>query len=295
MKYGLPLSVLGHFIVFVSGFLFWTVTPRTYPVRVTEISLENLQIGEVRNLSEIIEQSPDAEEETDEAPAEVEDEIVEPEPPRPQETSPPEQQDLPTESVPELIEDPIPEPTPEPKASPTPKPTPKPTPTANVRQDDPKPKEKSFDDLLNDVAADLPDDTKKPKQLQTKPATGSLENYGDQKARDAAGEGTGNQGLVIDWVKATIKDRGCWRSVSDLPDWERLDVTITFQLDSRGRLSKPPTRVAPKFIPPSDQYMNIASDRAIRAIRECEPFSMPEEKYYLWQNQDIKLTFDEQF
>lgn len=283
MKYGLPLSVIGHVIVAASGLFFWTSSDfepafDSYQV----ISLENLELGEFRNVSEIAERAPEPEDEAEDViDNDSENEEAEPEP----EAPPPEPQPVPEESIP----------TPEVTPDPEPEPEPEPTPPPKTRQATSQPEQPSLDDLLNDTDDKLRDiDPDRNQGQQKRNSSNPLTDSG-QAPRQMAGEGTGNSILVRDMVVSQIKQRECWVGVTELPDWEKLVVEISFQLDSRGRISKAPERIRPRNIPNNDRYMNIASDRAIRAIKECEPYNLPEDKYYLWQNTSIELTFDEKF
>lgn len=289
MKYGLPLSVIGHVIVAASGLFFWTSSEfepafDSYQV----ISLENLELGEFRNVSEIAEQAPQPEDDAEDViQNNSENEEAEPEPEP--EAPPPEPQPIPEETIP------TPDVTPDPEPEPEPTPEPTPTPPPKTRQAKEQPEKPSIDDLLNDTDEKLRDiDPDRNQGPQKRNSSNPLTDAGNAP-RQMAGEGTGNSILVRDMVVSQIKQRECWVGVTELPDWEKLVVEIRFQLDSRGRISKAPERIRPRNIANNDRYMNIASDRAIRAIRECEPYDLPEDKFYLWQNTNIELTFDEEF
>ena len=100
---------------------------------------------------------------------------------------------------------------------------------------------------------------------------------------------------MVDLVKAHIIQSDCKRSIKDLPGWENLDVSVTFRLDSKGRVSRAPKVTKSARPIGGDIYMKAAAESALRSITFCEPYPLPEEQYDLWQNQDIILNFDETF
>lgn len=295
MKYSLPVSIIAHVAIAASGMFVWSVTPDEFIPEPIVVRLENIELGDEVDIKEIV--KPDVQpEEKDEGKAEdepIEDETPEPEDLR-EETK---TKDTSTDDIiPDLTDDkPPPEPTPSPSPTPTLTPTPTPSKKPIVEERTKGNEKPSLDDLLadtEDLLKDLQKETKpKKKQVQRK----ELKDQGTDKPRNSAGKNEGNQARVIDVIKSQIKQRECYRSVKDLPDWEKLDVTIRFQLDSKGRISKPPERIEPKSIDSHSRLILVASERAIRAIQLCAPFNLPEEEYDLWKNEDIILTFDEAF
>ncbi|MEZ6022615.1 MAG: cell envelope integrity protein TolA [Hyphomonadaceae bacterium] len=91
--------------------------------------------------------------------------------------------------------------------------------------------------------------------------------------------------------------RRCWRMPVDLPDPERLVVTVEFELNRNGTLNGQPRVTSPRnytFDPP----MRAAADSALRAVRQCDPYPFPDdpvvgEHYQLWREQ--QLVFSTQF
>ncbi len=303
MKYSLPASLLAHALVAASGMFAWSVAPRDDFKEIVDIRLEGIDLGEFTDISEIV--KPEVKQ-GEEDKGDPEDDPTDQETPAPDEVKTDNKAVEPddTEAVPDLDDikpepTPTPSPTPTPTPTPTKTPTPTPTPTKKPLVEERKEKtEKKPDlnDLLSDTEDLLKDLTAKPKkETKTKTQRKELEDLSDTGPRDAAGKKTGNQAAVIDVLRAQMKERECYRSVSDLPNWEDLDVTIRFQLDSKGRISKAPVRIAPKSIDSHDRFILVASERAIRAIQLCAPFNLPEDDYDLWRNQNIDLTFDESF
>ena len=79
----------------------------------------------------------------------------------------------------------------------------------------------------------------------------------------------------------------------DLPDPERLVVTVRFTLNRNGTLNGQPEVISPRnytFDPP----MRTAVEAALRAVRTCDPFPFADDPvvgdhYEIWQ--DTEYTF----
>lgn len=87
--------------------------------------------------------------------------------------------------------------------------------------------------------------------------------------------------------------RSCWQSPSDLPDPERLVVTLRFELNEDGTLRGPPRVVSPRNYA-FDRHMRTAIERAVRAVRTCAPYPfaadpMLADRHDVWDEQE--LTF----
>jgi len=65
--------------------------------------------------------------------------------------------------------------------------------------------------------------------------------------------------------------RHCWRMPSDLPNPQRLRVTVTFELNEDGALRGEPRVVSPTRYR-SDTPMRTAVERALDAVRTCSPY-----------------------
>lgn len=296
MKYGLPISILVHVIVGFSGAAFWVTAPVYDVPDIVEIRLEGIELGETTNLSEVVKPAPEIEEEappeeiTDEA---EEDEIQPVEQEAPPEAPPEEEAENALPDFEEKEEESEPEVKPEPEEEETPPPEEKKE-TPNVRKSNSG--EKSLDDLFGETEKLLNDINTDPNPQRNQTANKKvLEDQQDVAPRKAVGDRESNTASVKDYIRAQIEERKCWRSVKDLPDWERLQVTIRIRLDAKGKVIRGPERVRPSFIPSNDKFMFVAEDRAIRAINLCDPFDMPEEDYDLWRNEDIDVVFAERF
>jgi len=117
---------------------------------------------------------------------------------------------------------------------------------------------------LTDLA-DLIDRSKKEKGRTN--AGASAAERGDNP-RDAIGAGTDMTASESDAIKSAI-ERNRQRFI-DLPNYERLRVTIEVRINADGSLAGAP-RVVRTSLPQSDPYMRTAVERSIRAILVSEP------------------------
>ncbi|MCI4643844.1 MAG: hypothetical protein MRY64_03570, partial [Hyphomonadaceae bacterium] len=100
------------------------------------------------------------------------------------------------------------------------------------------------------------------------------------EARRGAGEQTGNTAAVTALISQQMFY--CWDDVDDLPNPERLNVTIKMQLSRDGSIKDGPDLVNPARPPIGDRSMGVAIERALRAARKCAPYRLPEgaDEYY---------------
>jgi hypothetical protein len=80
----------------------------------------------------------------------------------------------------------------------------------------------------------------------------------------------------------------------DLPDPERLVVTVEFDLNRNGTLNGQPRVTNPRNYT-FDPYMRVAAENALRAVRQCDPFPFADDPvlrdhYELWREPEV--TFD---
>jgi hypothetical protein len=85
----------------------------------------------------------------------------------------------------------------------------------------------------------------------------------------------------------------CWRMPVDLPNPDRLVITVQFELDRNGRL-----RGQPRVTNPPNYRMNpamgAAGEAALRAVRMCDPYPFPNDPavgqhYEAWDQ--LEYTF----
>jgi hypothetical protein len=130
-----------------------------------------------------------------------------------------------------------------------------------------------------DNAADAP--WRQPRSLEEQ-ATGNAEPrmaYGAPEGRDS--RMSANE---IDAFRAQISK--CWTPPVGGLGSDRIVVKLRIGLREDGSLAHPP-EVANQAASP---FFRPAAESAIRAVMQCQPYTMPAEKYDQWR--DMLLTFD---
>ncbi|MEZ5998830.1 MAG: cell envelope integrity protein TolA [Hyphomonas sp.] len=105
-----------------------------------------------------------------------------------------------------------------------------------------------------------------------------------QQTRQGAGERRGNTASLQAAMRRQIYV--CWRGVSDLPPEDQIDVEMRVSLNRDGSLKGNVELVTPRSRPVGRS--GIAVDVALRAVRKCAPYQLPEDDYELWK--DINVT-----
>ncbi len=90
----------------------------------------------------------------------------------------------------------------------------------------------------------------------------------------------------VDGFRAQM--RRCWSPPSGAREAANLVVSIRLSLTPTGMISAGP--VVANRAQLGDPFFRAAAESVLRAIRRCQPFKMPVEKYKSWR--DIELTFD---
>lgn len=111
------------------------------------------------------------------------------------------------------------------------------------------------------------------------------------------GLGTAERVAIEDRASALVARhlQRCWRVPDDLPDPERLVVTVTFQISRNGALMGQPRVTAPRNYT-FDPAMSEAVNRAMRAVRQCDPFEtlsedpVVGEHYEIWRDQEVTFS-----
>lgn len=80
----------------------------------------------------------------------------------------------------------------------------------------------------------------------------------------------------------------CWSPPSGARDADDLRILVRLSLTPGGGISAGPVVVNRSRL--GDPFFRAAAESVLRAIRRCQPFAMPVEKYAAWRN--IELTFD---
>ena len=267
MRAGLSLSVLLHAGVALSGFLYFPYAARTFdsaPV----IPIDLVTIAERTNIRAA---APKEEEPEEQEPEERQPE-PEPEPPAPAPA---------TEAPPPPAPPPEPEPQ-EAEEAPAPQPeAAKPeAPSVKPRA---KPEAKRADLNLDALAA-LVDKSRKDQPANE--ADGEFE-AGDTW-RAAAGEGTAMTVSELDALRAQMER--CWRAPLDAPNPEKIRVRVRAQFNPDGTLARRPDLLdSARILLSGDPYLQVAAERAVRAVIQCAPYTMPADKYALWS--DVTVNF----
>jgi len=169
------------------------------------------------------------------------------------------------------------EPTPAPaQATPEPQPTPEPAPPP------PHTQPQHHDDFdLSAVAAGLRD-------LQRHATQQRANGAHADRSQQGVGPATADVVSLQDRVRALMEREmhRCWRGPADLPDPERLVVTVQFDLDRNGHLRGQPRVTSPQNYT-FDPEMRTAVEYALRAIRACDPYPFPDDPivgshYEIW-------------
>ena len=107
-----------------------------------------------------------------------------------------------------------------------------------------------------------------------------------QDPRKGAGERTANTVRIEQLLYNQIYP--CWDGVADQPDPERLNVSMRAELDAEGNLIDIEL-VRPSRAPIGDRSMSLAVERALRAVRKCQPYRLPRDDYEIWKIANINL------
>ena len=293
MLRGLTASVILHAGIIASSLI---VLPYARdPIDVIEVvPIDIVSISEVTNVAAIKERITDLPPPEEPAPQPEEPSLEEfledlPDLPIEQEVEaeeapppPPEQEEAPEDIVPEVPEEKEPEPEEE---EPEPEPDKDDTPKRdaldelfadNVFESEAKP-------LLDRAPQQLKRVERAPPPVLPDPPVEET----SQKARRGAGERTGNSARIeaLIWAQMEV----CWGTVADLPDPERLTVTVRVNLNRDGTLKGDAELINPRRRPIGDRFMGQAIDRALRAARKCQPYTFPGDDYEIWN--EITMNF----
>lgn len=284
MVRGLPASILFHASVIVGGSIAWPYISTPLETPYVAVPIEIVELGDIASQRPQIAREPDAEPE-EETPAVPEEEFFE-EP----ETDPGEDEDVPPEEM--LASEEAPPPPPEPEETVAlPEETEAPEP-AEEKEDEPEPEPEEpepprpepdpLDDILDFAEdtfdQDLIDKTPREERRTAQPRpdlTDEQPNEAPSEAQVGAGDRLRNQQSVINIVRAQMEV--CWDDVDDLPRPERLNVSVTFTLDRDGTLRDDVKLINPARVPIGDRPMQQAIERALRAVRKCAPYRLPED------------------
>lgn len=130
---------------------------------------------------------------------------------------------------------------------------------------------------------------------QKDPGRERVEGERADRTQRGAGPGTANAVALEDRARALARAhlRRCWRMPVDLPDPDRLIVTVRFSINRNGTLNGQPEVVSPRSYS-FDPAMRTAVEAALRAVRVCDPYPFPDDPvvgdhYEIWR--DTEFTF----
>ena len=155
-----------------------------------------------------------------------------------------------------------------------------------------RPREQTYEEWLEETRARLEDHSRE---------EGRQRHEGQTAERNQAGAGPGTAEVVAleDRARALARAhlRRCWRMPIDLPDPDRLIVTVEFTLNRNGTLNGQPRVTSPRNYT-FDPAMRTAAEAALRAVRQCDPYPFPDdpvvgEHYDIWR--ETEFTFRPSF
>ncbi len=176
-------------------------------------------------------------------------------------------------------------PKPKPKVKPKPKPKPKaklkPKPKKIVRKRRKK-KKKTYTDRMTALLNKIPD--RSAPRAASKPKTQRKKRVGP---RAGAFDGRAEQ-LAINQIAGVMqaKMRECWRLPTGGVGADQMIVTVRVRLRRDGLLAAYPEVQNTSSLP----FFRIAAESVKRALKACEPYDLPPDKYDIWR--DMDLDFD---
>jgi len=286
MRGGVPLSVLLHIAV-IAVAVIGLPAPKLEPVEIAQpLPIEIVEIDEYTRITRAPE--PEAEPAPPEPEPEPEpQEAPQPEPAPVAEPAPPAPAPAPAEPTP-------PPPAPEPEPAPDPEPAPEPDPVEKVnvapptppaprlRPTPPRPREPERPAFDPGRIAALLD--KLPEDQQPAPQRPAPTRQVPDQSR--LGAQTSLTVSEIDFMRQQVVQ--CWSPPTGLVNAADLRVVLIIWLRPDGSLSRDPQVQGGSFILSPEQ--RAANEAALRAVRKCEPYKLPPEKYASWK--EITLNFD---
>ena len=105
-----------------------------------------------------------------------------------------------------------------------------------------------------------------------------------------AGGGAALTGDLEAALRAQIQP--CWLEPANMSESARLLVVVSIDLGVDGRLLRDPVLVTPSSRAGANPSLVVAIDNALRAVRECAPFTLPPDRYESWRQ--VRFNFDPQ-
>ncbi len=299
MVRGLPASLFLHAAVLGAGYLVWPyVGTSVVEDEFVIVPVELVDVGEITNVAPVIEPPEEVEEpEPEEEPEPVLPEEPESDDPIEEE---PDERDLPEDDISTASEAPPPEPDEEDvvpdlekdpeEEEPEPEPEkPEPPKPEKPKAPNPTPKANPLDSFLDDADSTFESERQTKRASQPPPKTEERllkETPPVQEPRRGAGDRSANTVRIEQLLYNQIYP--CWDGVADQPKPERLNVSMRAELDAEGNIIDVEL-VRPTRAPIGDRSMSLAVERALRAVRKCQPYRLPKDDYELWKVANINL------
>jgi outer membrane biosynthesis protein TonB len=115
-----------------------------------------------------------------------------------------------------------------------------------------------------------------------------LSSRGQAGRAGQAGGGTQLTGDLEAALRSQIKE--CWLEPADMSNPRSLLVVVSIDLGIDGRLTRDPVLVSPASKAGASPSLVVAIDNALRAVRQCAPFTLPPDRYETWRQ--VRFSFD---
>ena len=113
----------------------------------------------------------------------------------------------------------------------------------------------------------------------------------EPEPEDDAPDGQFDAKLTLSEIDAfKVQMRRCWSVPAGAANAQNLAVQIRVFLSPDGSLAQAPVLLNPGRLASGDAYFRAAAESAMRAIKRCEPYKMPADKYSRWQ--ELELNFN---
>jgi colicin import membrane protein len=281
VRTGLAISSIGHAVVLGWGLITFAPnpleTPRTESMPVDIVPIDEItqnragkrdapKLEEPKPAAEKVAEPKPRQEPEKKVPPKPEPKIAMPPPPPP----PPLASELkPKEEKPDPIKEVLAK---EPQKKPPQKQTPKTPDTAKAHT----PKQRDFSP---DKIAALLDKREPQRQQSAAEAVSPVTSLGT-----ATGNAPRLTQSEIDALRAQIQ--ACWNPPVGAENAQELIVRLRIQFRTDGTLSSEPELMNRGTSP----YFRVAAESAMRAVRRCQPYTLPAAKYEIWK--DVEVTFD---
>lgn len=293
MVRGLPASIIAHAAVLGLTYVslpYWGSSIYIAPTEAVDVSFA--EIGEINNLRPDVRIEPEEDATPEEAPEETapEEDFDEELPETAEDVSKdaptPEAELDPSEVMPDFDE-PVEEPEaekekPEPKPDPVPRPRPVDPLDALLNQSD-----STFASEIESKRKRPPPPPKEEPEEKKEDTTFVPPKTAESPNKRGAGERNANVARLESLIDTRIRNE-CWAGVDDLPYPEKLNVQMKLDLNANGTVDDL-RLVSPTRRPLGNSPMGTAVDRALRAVKKCEPYRLPKEDYELWKEVNIYL------